>query len=299
MKMGLWRLRGTCARRTGEFGLKRRSWRRHAALAALLLLQPGTMAAARPVRPANLTQPAPVARPALWVVSDHDTIIYLFGTFHAHDGKARWFSEAVKTAFDGSDQLVLETLVPHRPKAAQGAVSRQPGANGEPSAQQGGGLAGARVAMSAARAAGMSVQHGADAVLAREASVTGKPVAGLESFQFQLAMYGRLPGPAAGAKGTVAASNPAVAAFLRELLAAWNRGDSATFEAVVRGLHAQSPETYRILFEQRNAAWAGWIAERMNRPGVIFMAVGTGHLVGRDSVQAKLAARGIRSARVN
>jgi uncharacterized protein YbaP (TraB family) len=37
----------------------------------------------------------------------------------------------------------------------------------------------------------------------------------------------------------------------------------------------------------------------MQQPGIVFMAVGTGHLVGSDSVQAKLAARGIRSARIN
>ena len=44
---------------------------------------------------------------------------------------------------------------------------------------------------------------------------------------------------------------------------------------------------------------AGWIANRMAQPGTVFVAVGTGHLVGPDSVQHQLAARGISSARIS
>jgi uncharacterized protein YbaP (TraB family) len=61
----------------------------------------------------------------------------------------------------------------------------------------------------------------------------------------------------------------------------------------------QSPEAHRRLFSSRNANWAKWIGRRMEQPGTVFMAVGTGHLVGADSVQAQLAAAGIASARVN
>jgi hypothetical protein len=41
----------------------------------------------------------PDARPALWVVNDEDTIIYLFGTFHALDGRSDWLNDEVMTAF--------------------------------------------------------------------------------------------------------------------------------------------------------------------------------------------------------
>jgi uncharacterized protein YbaP (TraB family) len=37
----------------------------------------------------------------------------------------------------------------------------------------------------------------------------------------------------------------------------------------------------------------------MGQPGTVFVAVGTGHLVGQDSVQDQLAAAGIKSARVS
>jgi uncharacterized protein len=53
-----------------------------------------------------------------------------------------------------------------------------------------------------------------------------------------------------------------------------------------------------LLLTNRNRAWAEWIAARLDKPGVVFMAVGAGHLAGEQSVQAQLAARGIASSRV-
>src|SRR5215208_8363782 len=58
---------------------------------------------------------APDADPAMFVVHDRDTTVYIFGTFHALDGQAEWFNDQVKTAFDQSGELVLETLVPEGP----------------------------------------------------------------------------------------------------------------------------------------------------------------------------------------
>ncbi len=54
-----------------------------------------------------------------------------------------------------------------------------------------------------------------------------------------------------------------------------------------------------LLFAERNARWADWIDRRLDTPGTVFIAVGAGHLAGRDSVQANLAARGVGSARIN
>src|SRR3954452_15969270 len=56
---------------------------------------------------------APVnANPAIFVVKDADTTIYIFGTFHALDRNGEWFNDQVKSAFEQSDELVLETLIP-------------------------------------------------------------------------------------------------------------------------------------------------------------------------------------------
>src|SRR3954452_12275683 len=82
----------------------------------------GIMAAAAiaAATPASLSAPAAAnnADPAIFVVHDADTTVYLFGTFHALDGKTEWFNDQVKDAFEQSDELVLETLLPEGPPAA-------------------------------------------------------------------------------------------------------------------------------------------------------------------------------------
>src|SRR6476660_4424830 len=75
------------------------------------------------------TQPAP-ASPAIFMVRDRDTIVYIFGTFHALDGRSEWLSHSVKSAFDSSDELVLETLIPEdhpAPAAPRPAFSMDAG----------------------------------------------------------------------------------------------------------------------------------------------------------------------------
>src|SRR5947208_14572566 len=64
---------------------------------------------------AELPAPVPNADPAIFMVHDADTTVYLFGTFHALDSKTEWFNDQVKDAFEQSDELVLETLLPEGP----------------------------------------------------------------------------------------------------------------------------------------------------------------------------------------
>jgi uncharacterized protein YbaP (TraB family) len=58
------------------------------------------------------------------------------------------------------------------------------------------------------------------------------------------------------------------------------------------------PNLYRILLVERNKRWAAWVAERMKKPGTVFIAVGAGHLAGRDSLQVQLAKRRLKAVRI-
>src|SRR5205814_5289817 len=78
------------------------------------LLLAAALAAATPTVAPN-PPPAPAAEPAMFVVRDADTTVYIFGTFHALDGQSQWFNDQVKDAFEQSNELVLETLIPERP----------------------------------------------------------------------------------------------------------------------------------------------------------------------------------------
>jgi uncharacterized protein len=246
--------------------------------------------------------PVPDARPALWVVNDEDTIIYLFGTFHALDGKSAWFNDEVRTAFNRSQVLVLETLVPDL-GARPPAPVPGPGFRIQPVGPFAGSasfLTTSKTVMSAGRSQGMSTAQGADTILREAAEEIGKPVAGLESFQFQLNMFSRLPGATPPKDPEVAArAKTQLSAMLTQLQAAWNRGDPDSFAPMLDQMRMKSPETYRLLFNDRNGRWAAWIAQRLQEPGTVFVAVGAGHLAGQDSVQNKLAALHVRSQRIN
>ena len=236
------------------------------------------------------------ADPAIWVVNDADTVIYLFGTFHALDGKSAWFNDEVETAFARSDELVLETIIPDTPSDT--SVRRVPNLGVAPSASF---LASTRMAIKAGRARGMNVANGADMILRRAAEASGKPVTGLESFDYQLGMFARIPQQPAHSVSTSQdlSSVGNLAIVMGQMQSAWNRGDSEIFATMLDQMRTNSPASYEVMFTQRNSNWANWIAQRLQHPGTVFVAVGTGHLAGPDSVQAKLAELGVRSARIN
>jgi hypothetical protein len=157
------------------------------------------------------------------------------------------------------------------------------------------------MAINAGRAQGMQVGNGADMVLRRAAEAEGKPVEGLETLQSQFNMFAHMPAAAApapqGNSGTKAIDD--LSKSMVEMQDAWKRGDQAVFVRMLGQLERTSPDTYRVMFTERNARWADWIRARMQTPGTVFIAVGAGHLAGKDSVLVKLAQLGIPSTRVN
>jgi uncharacterized protein len=231
------------------------------------------------------------ATPALWEIRDADTTIYLFGTFHTLDGRTVWFDDKVRQAFDNSGELVLETLVPQDVSSFRATVTATDGSGKlKPFIAQ------TQAAVGHGRALGMSIDHGADAVLRRVAVDMGKPVGGLERFEEQLGTLASIP--AASAVPGFKSVQPATVS-VTDLLKAWKSGDTGAFSTMLAGFEAKAPVAYRILIADRNAKWGQWIANRLDRPGIVFVAVGSGHLAGKDSVQQWLAARGIATSRIS
>lgn len=286
-------------------------------MAIFPLFLAGSIAAAPP--PAvQLARGEAAIHPALWVVRDSDTTIYLFGTFHALDGTTNWFKGDVKTAFDRSKELVLETLVPEFAKAknaneaaeaqvsgrataqfaqqAAPVVSPQPMPRVAPPASL---LASTQMVMAASHARGMSTSEGADAVLREVAEERGEPVAGLETFEFQLSMFTSLPSPATPAQASDPQMMQKISIALAQLQDDWNRGDIEAFQPMLDQMRAQTPLSYQKIFVERNGHWAHWIADRLKKPGIVFVAVGAGHLAGPDSVQNQLAALGVKATRID
>ena len=260
-------------------------------------LAAAALAVATPAPAADM----PPASPAMFVVRDADTTIYIFGTFHALDGRAQWFDDRVRNAFEQSNELILETVIPERPIVLPTSMPGFRPPSVTPSASF---LATTRMAINAGRAQGMQVGNGADMVLRHVAEAEGKPVAGLETFQLQLDMFNRMPATPAGpaphtASGAAASTQmSSLSQAMKDMQVAWKRGDQAVFVRMLGQLKAASPDTYRMMFTERNERWADWIRARMQAPGTVFVAVGAGHLAGQDSLLVRLAERGLPSQRV-
>jgi len=234
------------------------------------------------------------------MVHDGDTTVYLFGTFHALDGQSEWFNDQVKDAFEKSNELVLETLIPETPgPIALHKPVRMPTVTASASF-----LATTRMAISAGKTQGMQVGNGADMVLRHQAELEGKPVEGLETLESQLDMFTRMPAtisapPPKPGTPVGATQMESLSKSMTDMQSAWKRGDQTVFVRMLSQLKQASPDTYRMLFTERNARWADWIAGRMQTPGTVFVAVGAGHLAGQDSLLVRLAELGIPSQRVN
>lgn len=264
-----------------------------------LLIAAAIVAALPAAAPA--TEAPTNADPAIFVVRDADTTVYIFGTFHALDGKSEWFNDQVKDAFEQSDELVLETLVPE-PPAALPATQPLPQLRNLSLTPSASFLASTRMAINAGRSQGMQVNNGADMVLRRTAEAEGKQVEGLETLESQLAMFTKMPPAPVAAARSNAGPAPAMNSLTKsmaEMQSAWKRGDQSVFVRVLGQLEQASPTTYRKMFVERNARWADWIRARLRTPGTVFVAVGAGHLAGKDSVLAQLGERGIYSTRLN
>ena len=292
----------------------------------------GAMLAWTPAAMAQTAPPAPVtaaatkdADPALWVVRDADTTIYLFGTVHVLKPGLSWFDEAVKTAFDKSDEVYLEIRQPEA-SAAQATVLRlainQTGPAlperlpaGERAAYAGAvtglGLppaafdrfdpwfAASTMTLVSLQKAGYDPASGAEQVINQAASGAGKPVNGLETLEQQLGYFDALSERSQVALLSETVKQlPEAPAMIDKMVEQWSTGQTdALADTINEGLDA-TPEVAKLLLFDRNARWATWIQQRMARPGTVFVAVGAGHLAGRESVQDKLAALKIKVERI-
>lgn len=273
------------------------------------------------------TAALPDADPAIWVVKDPDTTIYLFGTFHAMDGKHDWFNDEVKTAFDSAREVVLELPPTDNPAELQPVIMKHAvDLAGKPLSEKLSPetrekyskaladigvpvaafdrfrpfFAALTLVMAHAQKLGFSGEKGAEAALTKAARDAGKPISGLETMDFQLSMFADMSEEDQIEMLDQTLDQLAeIGTSFNRMNALWTKGDAEGFAALMQEMNASSPELFKVIFTQRNARWAEWVDQRLDTPGTVFVAVGTGHLAGKDSVQDMLKARGIEAARLD
>ncbi|KLE35510.1 TraB/GumN family protein [Aurantiacibacter luteus] len=79
----------------------------------------------------------------------------------------------------------------------------------------------------------------------------------------------------------------------------WARGEVQDHFDIGFGDGAIGRAFNAMLLDRRNTAWAQWLDERLDSPGTILLAVGSGHFEGDVSLLAKLRERGLTAERIN
>ena len=274
--------------------------------------------------------PAPIARaagdgPALWVVRDADSTVYLFGTVHLLKPGTAWGSDKVDAAFDSATDIWFEVADPND-QAAIAPIVQQYGLS--PDRPLSGWLTSGEQAIlsTAAPAAGLTAQQidpfrpwfaalmiatgpltqagydpaqGVELNLRVRALAAGKTIHGFETIDQQISGLARMSddGQMTYLRHYLNTYGTAAAEFDRAV-AGWTVGDQAAMSVFARDNgRAISEETHQIFMARRNADWTDQIETLLAGSGTSFIAVGAAHLAGDDSVQDLLAARGISMIR--
>jgi uncharacterized protein YbaP (TraB family) len=289
-------------------------------LAAALVIQP-VAAVAQTAVPAAVPQ-AQGAGPALWVIRDADSTIYLFGTVHVLRPTTAWGSPKVDTAFNSASEIWFEItnpddqaavipliqqygLSPSRPLsslltaeefAQLDAAAQTIGATGAQIDTFRPWFAALSLALAPLAKAGYDPNSGVELTLRARAQVAGKPIKGLETLDEQIRILAGMPEDQqlAFLRSSLESFDQA-GTELDALVTAWADGDVAGVERLaVTEMRDQSEAMYDALLVQRNANWAGQIQTLLAGSGTTFIAVGAAHLAGDDSVQEILGDRGVR-----
>ncbi|MFN3538038.1 MAG: TraB/GumN family protein, partial [Brevundimonas sp.] len=273
-----------------------------------------------------LAQDAHQPGPAMWVVSDEDSTIYLFGTVHLLKPDTPWRTPALDAALAEATELWLE--VPNMDdQAAALPLVQQYGMNiggvpvsslltAEENAQLQAAaaaigvppqamdmmqpwLVGLQVSVAAAVRAGYDPASGVDIRLKASADEAGTTVRGFETLEQQFRFFHDLPQEVQMEflRQSLATWEEAEE-MLNSMVALWAAGDVEGFETlVIDEMQAEWGQLYDVLLVQRNADWANQIEAMLEGSGATFIAVGAAHLAGDDSVQSMLQDRGVTVTR--
>ena len=266
------------------------------------------------------------AEPALWAIKDSDSTIYLFGTIHVLKPETQWRSPKIEKALADSGDLTLEIIGADDPNVMQPLILKYGLDPAHPLSAKigpdkfkhaadlakGSGvppvmldmmrpwMAAVSLSMIPVMKAGYDPKSGAEQVLIREVTAAGKRQAAFETPEQQIRFFADLsPKTETDFLNSTLEEVDEGVGKIDKMVAAWAAGDTATLEAqFISEMKGEYPELYDLLIVKRNEDWANQLKAKLAGSGVSFVAVGSGHLVGPDSVQVQLQKLGVMAERV-
>jgi uncharacterized protein YbaP (TraB family) len=269
------------------------------------------------------------AGPAMWVVSDADTRIYLFGTFHLLPKGVAWETEAFRKAMADTAISAIEVdTESDYARRAFGLSLREHGMN--PSWQSLRGVLGAErygklaevvkrynlsldkaqsyrpwfvmllLEIEVMTANGFSREFGVERNVLKRAFAERDRVLTMETPEAQVKALATLDTQEALEGFDVTMSDLlGFKSKVEPMLTAWRTGDTNTLDRLASAdMRRIAPGAYRALIVNRNANWVDRLTGWLKGKGTYFVAVGAAHLAGPDSVINMLEKRGFKATRV-
>lgn len=277
-------------------------------------------------------------KPAMWKLSDKDTTIHVFGTFHVLPEGFRWRTALFDKVMAEAKEVVFESR-DEEPVADDGSVSPEEQRYLDMIARHTGTVPlsqrvseGNRAKLArmfrmagivpadmelvppvvamftidaiTSDAEGSLEAFGVETVIEKEFRASGRPVGAIED-------------PVAVMESLLALDDSQIVAMIDAGLTGWDgcgladpyemdwsmqqnwaQGKVAADDIEEMGNDPFEKAFYEAIIVNRNRAWAEWISSRMKQPGNLLLAVGAAHMEGPDSVLLMLEKRGIKAERV-
>lgn len=256
--------------------------------------------------------------PVMFSVTDADSEIILFGTFHILPADVEWQTQTLTDAIARSEEAWFELPAGAQEDPALQQLTMQYGMSQEPLSTKLDAETMAKLNAEAAKlglpmemldqmqpwlasltlpivqmmTAGFDPSAGAEAKL--EPQVAALPRKSFETAEQQLRFFADMDQQTQldMLKLTLDGMEEGTE-LINRMAQSWAGGDVDMLEEeVIAETKRTAPGMYATMFTQRNEAWAEILDQEMKGSGVDFVAVGAGHLLGPDSVPVMLAAKG-------
>jgi uncharacterized protein YbaP (TraB family) len=265
------------------------------------------------------------ADPAMWVVKDADSTVYLLGTIHLLKPGVAWRSEKLDAALKSSSEYWMEADLQTDPAVVQtyamnfGMDSQKELANsvGKANFEKFVELAKrydiptrdlhmmrpwfATMLLSRAQMVNIGYDPGlgVDQTLQKESVAAGKAIKPFETVAEQLGYLAEMPDKVAAEMLVQTLQEVGDGEKVIEALqTAWLSGDVKQLQKIGPDRMRQgAPELFDALIKRRNDNWVKQIETLMQGSGTQFIAVGAAHLLGKDSLPDQLAKRGYKVER--
>ncbi|WP_339740130.1 TraB/GumN family protein [uncultured Maricaulis sp.] len=264
------------------------------------------------------------ASPALWHMSDADSDIYLFGTFHLLPPSLDWQTGELRAHLASADSLYLEadvqgegaqarvqalvvqlglnpqgvtlsSLLDAEAIALLASVAPSVGATPQMLEPMRPWLAQIVLSVAQMQALGLDPEAGVEKALLTAIAGSDVEIGYFETAEQQVRVLADLPDEVQVRGFTEGLREmERTPALLDDMVRAWAAGDVDAIDRIVNAeMREGAPEMYQALIVQRNHDWVPQIQELLDGEGTVFVAVGAAHLSGENGVVELLRDSGI------